>query len=112
VRRLHAPRAAAAFLSHDSPTDPDPPPGVYTAQDPDAPVDIWRDTPVRYMGYANEVGESFAAFLPPWGVAASYGVAGECPPVPPPPCPSRGASSTVRPNVTGAALGRTPQKTS
>jgi hypothetical protein len=27
------------------------------------------------MGYANEVGESFAAFLPSWGVAASYGVA-------------------------------------
>ena len=44
---------------------------------PDGEVDLWRDTPVRYMGYANEVGEAFAAFLPGWGVPASYGVAGE-----------------------------------
>jgi len=42
---------------------------------PDGEVDLWRDTPVRYMGYANEVGEAFAAFLPGWGVPASYGVA-------------------------------------
>jgi fission process protein 1 len=41
----------------------------------DGEVDLWRDTPVRYMGYSNEVGEAFAAFLPGWGVPASYGVA-------------------------------------
>ena len=34
------------------------------AKDPDAPVDIWRDTPVRYMGYANEVCSSPGQ----WGV--------------------------------------------
>lgn len=39
------------------------------------PVDLYRETPLRYMGYANEVGESFAAFLPSWGVPASYAVA-------------------------------------
>ena len=44
---------------------------------PDGEVDLWRDTPVRYCGYANEVGEAFAAFLPGWGVPASYGLAGE-----------------------------------
>ena len=27
-------------------------------------VDIWRDTPVRLMGYANEVGESFRYMFP------------------------------------------------
>lgn len=39
------------------------------------PVDLYRETPLRYMGYANEVGESFTAFLPTWGVPASYAVA-------------------------------------
>jgi fission process protein 1 len=39
------------------------------------PVDLYRETPLRYLGYANEVGESFAAFLPNWGVPASYAVA-------------------------------------
>ena len=38
-------------------------------------VDIWRDTPLRYLGYANECGEAFRAFLPGWGVPASYAVA-------------------------------------
>jgi len=38
-------------------------------------VDIWRDTPVRYCGYANEVGEALKAFLPGWGVPASYALA-------------------------------------
>ena len=37
--------------------------------------DVYRDTPIRYMGYANEVGESFRAFLPAWGVPTSYGIA-------------------------------------
>ncbi|KAK9822783.1 hypothetical protein WJX74_008577 [Apatococcus lobatus] len=30
---------------------------------------------VRYLGYANECGEAFAAWLPLWGVPASYAVA-------------------------------------
>lgn len=41
----------------------------------EAEVDIWRDTPVRYLGYANEVGEACRAFLPGWGVPASYALA-------------------------------------
>lgn len=41
----------------------------------DKPPDIYRDTPLRYMGYANEVGEAFAPYLPSWGVPASYAVA-------------------------------------
>jgi len=39
------------------------------------PVDLYRDTPVRYCGYANELGEAFAAWLPPGGVPLSYAVA-------------------------------------
>jgi fission process protein 1 len=35
------------------------------------PVDIFRDTPVRYLGYANELGESFR-LVAPWCVAPSY----------------------------------------
>ena len=38
-------------------------------------VDIWRDTPVRYLGYANECGEALRALLPPAGVPASYALA-------------------------------------
>ena len=38
-------------------------------------VDIYRDTNVRYLGYANELGEAFAYFLPAGGVPASYAVA-------------------------------------
>ena len=37
-------------------------------------VDIFRDTPLRYMGYANEVGESFR-YVAPWFVKPSYGIA-------------------------------------
>jgi len=40
-------------------------------------VDIWRDTLLRYCGYANEVGESFrhvapALYYPSYGVAIAY----------------------------------------
>lgn len=38
-------------------------------------TDIYRDTPLRYMGYSNEVGEAFSPLLPQWGVPASYAVA-------------------------------------
>ena len=37
-------------------------------------VDIWRDTPVRLLGYANEVGESFRHIFPRM-VGPSYVVA-------------------------------------
>ena len=36
--------------------------------------DIWRDTSLRYMGYANEVGESFGVLFPSY-IEPSYGVA-------------------------------------
>lgn len=37
--------------------------------------DFFRDTWVRYLGYANEVGESFRPIVPVKVVRASYGVA-------------------------------------
>ncbi|KAK9864786.1 hypothetical protein WJX84_000268 [Apatococcus fuscideae] len=40
-----------------------------------AVFDPLRDGPLRYLGYANECGEAFAAWLPLWGVPASYAVA-------------------------------------
>ena len=51
------------------------PPGEQQPREAGADVDVWRDTPVRYLGYANEVGEALAAFLPGWGVPFSYAVA-------------------------------------
>ena len=41
----------------------------------DESYDIYRDSPLRYVRYANECGEAFAAWLPPFGVPATYGVA-------------------------------------
>ncbi|KAG8239673.1 hypothetical protein J437_LFUL013896 [Ladona fulva] len=38
-------------------------------------VDIFRDTPVRLLGYANEVGEAFRPLIKKIWVHASYGVA-------------------------------------
>ncbi|KAF7688571.1 mitochondrial fission process protein 1 [Silurus meridionalis] len=38
-------------------------------------VDIYRDTWVRFLGYANEVGEAFRALVPVSMVWASYAVA-------------------------------------
>ncbi|NXA11690.1 MTFP1 protein, partial [Sapayoa aenigma] len=40
-----------------------------------AEPDLYRDTWVRYLGYANEVGESFRSLVPVSVVWASYGVA-------------------------------------
>ncbi|XP_067163143.1 mitochondrial fission process protein 1 [Apteryx mantelli] len=37
--------------------------------------DLYRDTWVRYLGYANEVGESFRAIVPVSVVWATYGMA-------------------------------------
>lgn len=38
-------------------------------------VDPYRETSLRYMGYANELGEAFTPYLPEWGLPASYCVA-------------------------------------
>lgn len=35
-------------------------------------VDLYRDTPVRYLGYANEVGEAFRSIVPKSVVWFSY----------------------------------------
>ena len=43
--------------------------------DAEEPFDPLRDGPLRYCGYANEVGEAFGAWLPVYGVPASYAVA-------------------------------------
>ena len=45
------------------------------ATDDQKEVDIYRDTPVRLLGYANEVGEAFRALINVKYVYASYGVA-------------------------------------
>uniref|UniRef100_A0A069DNA2 Mitochondrial fission process protein 1 n=1 Tax=Panstrongylus megistus TaxID=65343 RepID=A0A069DNA2_9HEMI len=37
--------------------------------------DIYRDTPIRYLGYSNEVGESFRSVMDVKWVWLSYGVA-------------------------------------
>ena len=42
---------------------------------PTKEVDIYRDTPVRLLGYANEVGEAFRALVNVKLVYASYGLA-------------------------------------
>lgn len=49
--------------------------GENSAAAADGEVDLYRDTPVRYCGYANEVGEAFAPLVPAWIVPASYAVA-------------------------------------
>lgn len=42
---------------------------------PGKAVDIYRDTWVRFLGYANEVGEAFRALVPVSAVWGSYAVA-------------------------------------
>jgi fission process protein 1 len=39
-------------------------------------ADRLRQGPVRLLGYANEVGESFRPLWPRWAVGATYGIAG------------------------------------
>ncbi|CAL8087162.1 unnamed protein product [Orchesella dallaii] len=41
----------------------------------DEDVDIWRDTPVRFLGYSNEIGEAFRAQVPVSFVRLTYGMA-------------------------------------
>jgi len=38
-------------------------------------VDPYRESSLRYMGYANELGEAFTSYLPEWGLPASYCIA-------------------------------------
>ncbi|KAL1502493.1 hypothetical protein ABEB36_007629 [Hypothenemus hampei] len=38
-------------------------------------VDLYRDTPIRYLGYANEVGEAFRSIIGTKWVNVSYGIA-------------------------------------
>ncbi len=56
----------AAATNGASKSSPPPPP---------PPVDWFRDTPLRYLGYANELGESFRPLIHKSVVHASYGVA-------------------------------------
>ena len=46
------------------------------AEEPEFNADRLRQGPVRLLGYANEVGESFRPLWPRWAVGATYGVAG------------------------------------
>ncbi|XP_050311223.1 mitochondrial fission process protein 1 [Anthonomus grandis grandis] len=41
----------------------------------DKKVDLFRDTPVRYLGYANEVGEAFRSIIGAKWVNVTYGIA-------------------------------------
>eukprot|EP01025_Chloroclados_australasicus_P054883 TRINITY_DN655_c0_g3_i1.p1 TRINITY_DN655_c0_g3~~TRINITY_DN655_c0_g3_i1.p1 ORF type:complete len:498 (+),score=67.77 TRINITY_DN655_c0_g3_i1:110-1603(+) len=57
-----------------------PPASVHSEEDqptkePTEEFDPLRDGPLRFLGYANELGEAFAAWLPPGGVPLSYAVA-------------------------------------
>ncbi|XP_039628195.1 mitochondrial fission process protein 1 [Polypterus senegalus] len=45
------------------------------ATSPKKETDLYRDTWVRFLGYANEVGEAFRALVPVGLVWATYGVA-------------------------------------
>ena len=73
-------KTAEAFLEKEFPVR-EPGDMMVDKSDVEDPVthekeyDIYRDSLLRYMGYANEVGEAFTAYLPAWGVPASYGVA-------------------------------------
>lgn len=44
----------------------------------DGRPDLFRDTPVRFCGYTNELGEAFRSFLSSKAVAATYGAAFIC----------------------------------
>lgn len=55
--------AAESGVSYDEPSSASP------------TFDPLRDGPLRYCGYANEMGEAFAAWLSAFGLTASYAVA-------------------------------------
>lgn len=48
--------------------------GGRSSGEPESHVDVFRDTPLRYLGYANELGEAFRPIYPRL-LTPSYGVA-------------------------------------
>ena len=54
---------------------PSPDAASSDAATPPASVDLYRDTPVRFLGYANELGESFKPLIPRVAYLGTYGVA-------------------------------------
>lgn len=50
-------------------------PEVSVVAAPTVPFDPLRDGPLRYLGYANELGEAFNAWLPAGSVPLSYAIA-------------------------------------
>ena len=54
---------------------PSPDAASSDATTPPASVDLYRDTPVRFLGYANELGESFKPLIPRVAYFGTYGVA-------------------------------------
>ena len=54
---------------------PSPDAASSDAATPPASVDLYRDTPVRFLGYANELGESFKPLIPRVAYFGTYGVA-------------------------------------
>ena len=37
--------------------------------------DLFKDSPIRFLGYTNEFGEAFRPLIPKWLVYSTYGVA-------------------------------------
>ena len=54
---------------------PSPDAASSDAATPPPSVDLYRDTPVRFLGYANELGESFKPLIPRIAYFGTYGVA-------------------------------------
>ena len=54
---------------------PSPDAASSDATTPPASVDLYRDTPVRFLGSANELGESFKPLIPRVAYFGTYGVA-------------------------------------
>eukprot|EP00183_Erythrolobus_madagascarensis_P002628 CAMPEP_0185849214 /NCGR_PEP_ID=MMETSP1354-20130828/3786_1 /TAXON_ID=708628 /ORGANISM="Erythrolobus madagascarensis, Strain CCMP3276" /LENGTH=246 /DNA_ID=CAMNT_0028549697 /DNA_START=32 /DNA_END=772 /DNA_ORIENTATION=+ len=71
-RRISSARASKMALCEHEPDNflVGPEPGSRSAN-----VDWFRDTPLRYLGYANECGESFRFFIGAHGVWLTYGIA-------------------------------------
>lgn len=40
------------------------------------PYNVLRDSPLRYLGFTNDVGEALRGVIPPWAVWSTYGVTG------------------------------------
>eukprot|EP00164_Ancoracysta_twista_P007338 GFYU01010398.1.p1 GENE.GFYU01010398.1~~GFYU01010398.1.p1 ORF type:complete len:177 (-),score=38.37 GFYU01010398.1:115-645(-) len=67
------------MTGHDPRFDPHNhlPHRVQKVQEPETPpYDKYRDGPMRYLGYANEVGEAFRPLVKPWMANGTYAIAG------------------------------------